>query len=177
MFVPTHTHRTCTSISIWWHVLVVGTPQRSLRSLVQWTWMYLLLHFTSLPSLHCCNRAFSSCPPISPLTKHQLGTFKTDSDGMQDIQKHSWRKRYIKKKIPIIYKPNFFQSFPWALRGISERQTWYYSYPKGKEQTWKPVEMHPERISLNSSQTTCTFLREKKKTQNRKNETKQTNPN
>lgn len=26
---------------------------------------------------------------ISPFPKHQQGTFKTNSDGMQDIQKHS----------------------------------------------------------------------------------------
>lgn len=35
--------------------------------------------------------------------------------------------------------------------------------------------MHPERNSLNSSQTTCTFLREKNKTE--KQNYKQTNPN
>lgn len=35
---------------------------------------------------------------ISPFTKHLQGTFKTASDGMQDIQKNSRRKRFKKKK-------------------------------------------------------------------------------
>lgn len=101
---------------------------------------------------------------ISPFTKQLQGAFRTGSDGMQDIQKNSWRKRWKKIIIPIIYKPNFFQSFAWVLRGTSYRQT-HLTTAVWRE-TWRPVEMHPKRTSLNSSQTTCTFLRKQTDKQN-----------
>lgn len=45
------------------------------------------LHPTATESTH-----FSSIL-VSPFTKHLQGIFKTGSDGMQDIQKNSQRKR------------------------------------------------------------------------------------
>lgn len=67
----------------------------------------------------------------------------------------------------------FCMSITWELL---QTNTHYYSYLEGNKQMRKPVEMHPERTSLNSSQTTCTFLREKNKTRNKKRKTKlQTN--
>lgn len=69
-------------------------------------------------------------------------------------------------------------SITWELL---QTNTHYYSYLEGNKQTRKPVEMHPERTSLNSSQTTCTFLREKNKTKpetkKEKQNYKQTNHN
>lgn len=100
-----------------WHVFVFGMPYKSIRNLVQLTWIYLSFQFIScIPLLY---RIPSSCLLISPFTKHLQGNFKTDSDGMWDIHYNSWK---IKKKITIIYKPNFFQRFPWVLRGTSYRE-------------------------------------------------------
>lgn len=63
-------------------------------------------------------------------------------------------------------------SITWELL---QTNTHYYSYLEGNKQTRKPVEMHPERTSLNSSQTTCTFLREKKIKPETKKKNKTTN--
>lgn len=57
------------------------------------------------------------------------------------------------------FLPKLCMSITWELL---QTNTHYYSYQEGDKQTRKPVEMHPERTSLNSSQTTCTFLRGKK---------------
>lgn len=57
------------------------------------------------------------------------------------------------------FLPKLCMSITWELL---QTNTHYYSYLEGDKQTRKPVEMHPERTSLNSSQTTCTFLRGKK---------------
>lgn len=73
------------------------------------------------------------------------------------------------------FRPKFCMSITWELL---QTNTHYYSYLEGNKQTRKPVEMHPERTSLNSSQTTCTFLREKRnQNKTEKQNYKQTNPN
>lgn len=79
--------------------------------------------------------------------------------------------------IQTTFLPKFCMSITWELL---QTNTHYYSYLEGNKQTRKPVEMHPERTSLNSSQTTCTFLREKKnkiRIKIEKQNYKQTNPN
>lgn len=79
-----------------WHVFVFGMPYKSIRNLVQLTWIYLSFQFIScIPLLY---RIPSSCLLISPFTKHLQGNFKTDSDGMWDIHYNSWK---IKKKLQL----------------------------------------------------------------------------
>lgn len=100
----------------------------------------------------------------SPFTKYLKGIFKTDSDGMQDIQKNSWRIKDKTKNNPNYLQTTFLSKFCMSITWeLLQTNTHYYSYLEGNKQTRKPVEMHPERTSLNSSQITCTFLREKNK--------------
>lgn len=119
----------------------------------------------------------------SPFTKYLKGIFKTDSDGMQDIQKNSWRIKDKTKNNPNYLQTTFLSKFCMSITWeLLQTNTHYYSYLEGNKQTRKPVEMHPGRTSLNSSQITCTFLREKNKknpreTEKEKQNYKQTNPN
>lgn len=120
------------------------------------------LFVISFPFISCIPllyRMLSSCLLISPFTKHLQGTFRTDADGMRDIIPILGRLK--QKKWQLFTNQISSKVFHECYVGPLKETTQNYSYTKGNKQTWKPVETHPERTSLHSSQTTCTFLREK----------------
>lgn len=137
--------------------------------------MYWSLQFTSFIPL--LQRALISYPFLFP---HSLNIYRASLRLVLMACKTSRKTPEGKGEnnpnyLQTTFLPKFCMSITWELL---QTNTHYYSYLEGNKETRKPVEMHPERTSLNSSQTTCTFLRKKNKTRNKieKQNYKQTNP-